>query len=151
MASLIKTILNKYKKENKVHVDNDSTSFSLNKTYKLDDIKICQLAVISNKKQTTLNSRDIVSRIVRYDALMIWVKPNWYMDIESGKMYELGGMFGDELENPNNNYYIAGTEPFEYICYETIKSNGIDINSEYSISEIKQLYKNHQEYQIKGF
>ena len=150
MASLIKSILNRYKKENKVDIDNALTSFNLNKTYKLDDVKICQLALINDKKQKTSISYNFMGRIVKHDALMIRVKPNWYMDIESGKCYELGSICGDELENPNNDYYITGTEPFEYICYETIKSNDIDISGEYSLSEIKQLYKNHQEYQIKG-
>jgi len=149
--SIIKDILSNNSKANNNQIDVSVENFSFDKTYNLDDIKVCQLAVISNKKQRTLSSRDIISRIVKYDALMIAVKPNWYMDIESGKCYELGGMFGDKLQSPKNKYYIAGTESFVYTCYETIQDKNIDFNLQYSASEIRNIYNTYFENNTKTY
>lgn len=149
--SLINEIINNNVEENKDQVDTTVESFRPTKTYKLDDIRVCQLATISNKKKKTLFSRDIISRIIKFDALMVRVNPNWYMDIKSGKCYEVGGMFTDELECPNNKYYVAGTEPITYTCYETIQSKGMDVNAEYSAIEIRQLYNIHFANNTKTF
>ena len=142
MASLIKEML-RGTKHHEAH--NQSGWMQLahandeEEKYILHKVRVCKLARVSHKKKKRLTAEDLKKRIVRENVLMINLDGNWYLDIETGKKYELGGIFGEELENPNAELYVASEKALYYACYDTIKRKDLDPNEELTASELRDI------------
>ena len=111
-----------------------------NAEYILHTVRVCSLAHISHKKRKRVKAEDIAKRICNEGVLMVNVCENLYMDIETGKYYELGVVFGEELKYPNNDLYVASVSPLYYMCYETIKQRKLDPNVKVSVKELRDIY-----------
>ncbi|MBQ8522648.1 MAG: hypothetical protein IJ458_03165 [Clostridia bacterium] len=153
MTSLIKGMLKKFKYVEMPNEKNDWKQWSdveLGKAeYTLHYVRVCKLARISHKKKKRITAEDLERRIVKKGVLMISVGGEWYMDIETGKHYELGKLFGEELQNPNNELYVVSENPLYYECYDTIKGLNLQPNDQFTARQLRNLYINHFDTKVK--
>ena len=148
MVSLIKNLINKLQHKSNKNVKEFvqiSKQELEQQQYTLHTIRLCTLSAISHRKQKILTSEQLLKRVERHDVLMVNVGYNWYMDIETGMRYELGGFFGDELEDLNNDLYISSERPLFHICYDTIKAKNYEPNDKLTAYELRQIYNDHKQ------
>lgn len=111
--------------------------------YILHTVRVCSLAQVSHKKKKRLKAEDIEKRICNDGVLMVSVGNDIYMDIETKEQYELGALFGEELNYPEKDLYVASTKPMYYTCYETIQQKNLDPNDKVSVKELRNIYNEH--------
>ncbi len=147
MTTLIRHMLNHFKyteASNEVDTWKNLTQEELKDVlYVLHSVRVCQLARVSHRKKKTLSAEDLAKRIVKKDVLMISVGCDWFMDIETGEHYELGKLFGEDLQKPTNKLYVVSESPLYYECYDVIQSKHLDPNSKFTARQLRRIYNEY--------
>ena len=103
---------------------------------------IAKLAKLIDKRKRNITVQDINDSVVSENTLAISVGNNWFMDIETGKYYELGGILGEEMTT-DMDVYVERTRSLFHFSYDEVKKNNMQPMNEYSAKELRDLYNAH--------
>ncbi|MFQ6723889.1 MAG: hypothetical protein ACLRFE_00960 [Clostridia bacterium] len=120
-------------------------------TYVLYQVRLCKLSRISDKNKKKLSCVDLEKYVVKEDVLMVNIAGDFYMDIQTGKYYELRIFSDKNLKHYNNELYVSDDESFYHKCYDVIKSKNLQPNDMLGLNELKAVYKEYYETKTKQF
>ena len=137
MTRFIKGMLNKFEYTEASNSQNDWVQWTDKELedaqYTLHCVRVCRLVRKSNKlfKKTQC-------KLFKSDAIMVNVGDNWFMDIETGRYYEMA----TEVESTGTTY-VSCESPLYYDCYDTVKSKKLQPNDKFTARELRSIYQEH--------
>lgn len=152
--SFIKDMLKRTREKERVEsIKNQQLNFT---KYTAEQLKELQYIIsriyvgniIKNVGKRFMSQADLKHNIVKQNALLIHIQDFWYMDIETGKYYQLSNIYNSNITNDKE--YINQDRAFYYECYDTIKSKGMKPNGKFTAIELRKIYEDNKQIKLNN-